>query len=66
MDDDFHTVKTHCAGFCDAAPVIAVQPDNVWYGRLDPSTAFPVLREHFFGISPDRSKILHPMEGFQE
>ncbi|MDI6911078.1 (2Fe-2S) ferredoxin domain-containing protein [Nocardioides sp.] len=51
-DDDLLLIHTGCQFPCNQAPVISVQPDDVWYGRVDPATATRIVREHFVGGSP--------------
>lgn len=45
-DDDVLLVHTGCQGPCNRAPVVSVQPDDVWYGSVDPATARAIVAEH--------------------
>lgn len=45
-DDDVLLVHTGCQFPCNQAPVISVQPDDVWYGGVDPDTARTIVSEH--------------------
>ena len=38
-DHDVLLVHTGCQFPCNQAPVLNVQPDDVWYGHVDPGTA---------------------------
>jgi (2Fe-2S) ferredoxin len=51
-DDDVLLVHTGCQFPCNQAPVISVQPDDVWYGEVDPATAERIVTEHFVGGEP--------------
>lgn len=58
-DDDVLLVHTGCQFPCNQAPVISVQPDDVWYGRVDPEAATRIVNEHFIGGLPVESKRLN-------
>lgn len=51
-DDDVLLVHTGCQFPCNQAPVLSVQPDDVWYGRVDPGTAARIVEEHLVGGTP--------------
>jgi len=51
-DADVLLVHTGCQFPCNQAPVISVQPDDVWYGHVDPGTAERIVTEHFVGGEP--------------
>jgi (2Fe-2S) ferredoxin len=48
-DDDVLLVHTGCQFPCNQAPVMSVQPDDVWYGHVDPETATRIVDEHLVG-----------------
>jgi (2Fe-2S) ferredoxin len=48
-DDDVLLVHTGCQFPCNQAPVVSVQPDDVWYGHVDPETATRIVGEHLVG-----------------
>jgi (2Fe-2S) ferredoxin len=48
-DDDVLLVHTGCQFPCNQAPVLSVQPDDVWYGHVDPETASRIVTEHLVG-----------------
>lgn len=45
-DDDVLVTHTGCQFPCNQAPVVSVQPDDVWYGDVDPDTARAIVSEH--------------------
>jgi (2Fe-2S) ferredoxin len=51
-DDDVLVTHTGCQFPCNQAPVVSVQPDDVWYGRVDPSAAGAIVREHLVDGTP--------------
>jgi (2Fe-2S) ferredoxin len=51
-DDDVLLVHTGCQFPCNQAPVMSVQPDDVWYGHVDPETAARIVDEHLVGGTP--------------
>ena len=51
-DDDVLITHTGCQFPCNQAPVVSVQPDDVWYGAVTPEVATRVAREHLVGGQP--------------
>ncbi len=51
-DDDVLLVHTGCQHPCNQAPVVSVQPDDVWYGGVDPSAAARIVAEHLVRGAP--------------
>lgn len=51
-DDDVLLVPTGCQFPCNQAPVVSVQPDDVWYGGVDPDAATAIVSEHLAGGRP--------------
>src|SRR4051794_8660342 len=45
-DDDVLITHTGCQFPCNQAPVVSVQPDDVWYGHVDPEAARQIARDH--------------------
>lgn len=45
-DDDVLITQTGCQFPCNHAPVVTVQPDDVWYGRVGPAAAEQVVAAH--------------------
>lgn len=54
-DDDVLLVHTGCQFPCNQAPVVSVQPDNVWYGGVDAEVAARIVTDHFVGGVPVES-----------
>jgi (2Fe-2S) ferredoxin len=48
-DDDVLLVHTGCQFPCNQAPVVSVQPDDVWYGGVDAVAAAEIVAEHLVG-----------------
>jgi (2Fe-2S) ferredoxin len=51
-DDDVLITHTGCQFPCNQAPVVSVQPDDVWYGGVVPEVAREIAREHLVGGRP--------------
>lgn len=51
-DDDVLVTHTGCQFPCNQAPVVTVQPDDVWYGGVDPSTARAIVTGHLVAGEP--------------
>jgi (2Fe-2S) ferredoxin len=51
-DDDVLVTHTGCQLPCNQAPVVSVQPDDVWYGRVGPDEARAIVEEHLVGGRP--------------
>ncbi len=51
-DDDVLVTHTGCQLPCNRAPVVSVQPDDVWYGHVDPDAARAIVAEHLVGGRP--------------
>ncbi|MEO5661912.1 MAG: (2Fe-2S) ferredoxin domain-containing protein [Nocardioides sp.] len=45
-DNDVLVTHTGCQFPCNQAPVVSIQPDDVWYGDVDPDTARSIVHEH--------------------
>lgn len=45
-DDDVLVTVTGCQFPCNRAPVVSVQPDDVWYGSVDRTRAEVIASEH--------------------
>lgn len=42
-------IKTGCVGICKGGPIMAVTPDQVWYGHCTPDAIERILQEHILG-----------------
>lgn len=51
-DDDVLLTHTGCQFPCNQAPVVSVQPDDVWYGRVDAAAAGRIVAEHLRDGTP--------------
>jgi (2Fe-2S) ferredoxin len=58
-----HTVKTLCAGHCEHGPIVAVQPDNVWYREMDVEKSDRMIRDHIMEGRPVEAWLLHSSDG---
>jgi (2Fe-2S) ferredoxin len=45
-DHDVLVTHTGCQLPCNQAPVVSVQPDDVWYGGVDPDAARQIVTDH--------------------
>jgi len=51
-DDDVLLTHTGCQFPCNQAPVVSVQPDDIWYAGVDEQTAERIVVEHLVGGEP--------------
>jgi (2Fe-2S) ferredoxin len=51
-DDDVLITHTGCQLPCNHAPVVSVQPDDVWYGAVDAEAAESIVDHHLVGGRP--------------
>lgn len=51
-DDDVLVTHTQCQFPCNQAPVLSVQPEDVWYGGVVPDVARAIVAEHLVGGRP--------------
>ena len=62
-DNEVSIVKTGCFGFCEQGPIVKVEPDNVFYVRVDPKDARDIIDEHIVkGRRVERLLYLEPIE----
>jgi NADH-quinone oxidoreductase subunit F len=45
LDDTIEIKKTGCRGFCENGPVMALEPWNIFYNRVDPSDVQDIITE---------------------
>lgn len=51
-DDDVLVTQTACQFPCNQAPVVSVQPDDVWYGAVTPEAGERIVGEHLVRDQP--------------
>lgn len=51
-DEDLLITHTGCQFPCNQAPVLSVQPDDVWYGNVEAAAARVIVRDHLDGGRP--------------
>lgn len=44
--------RTACQEPCNLAPLVTVQPDNCWYGRIRPTDCQRIVEQHLIGGEP--------------
>ena len=47
MNDLIEVKKTGCRGFCENGPVMAVDPDNIFYNKVEPDDVQEIISETF-------------------
>ncbi|MFT3872998.1 MAG: (2Fe-2S) ferredoxin domain-containing protein [Nocardioides sp.] len=62
-DDDVLLTHTGCQFPCNQAPVVSVQPDDIWYGAVSPEVAEQIVAEHLVGDRSVESHRLPRMRG---
>lgn len=66
-DDDVLVTVTGCQFPCNHAPVVSVQPDDVWYGGVDGAVVEQIIADHLVGGVPvdahrlPRTRSTHPI-----
>jgi (2Fe-2S) ferredoxin len=44
--------NTGCFGICEKGPIVAVYPDNIWYGSVTVDDVAEILDSHIEGGKP--------------
>lgn len=44
--EEVQVIKTGCFGFCEQGPIVKIEPDNVFYVRVEPKDAKDIIDEH--------------------
>ncbi|WP_445258168.1 (2Fe-2S) ferredoxin domain-containing protein [Nocardioides aurantiacus] len=57
-DHDVLVTHTGCQFPCNQAPVVSVQPDDVWYGGVDPEAVRRIVSDHLLADTPVESRRL--------
>ncbi len=60
LDREVLVVATGCNGFCERGPILLVQPDGVFYQRLEPADIPRLVEEHLVKGRPVRSLMYVP------
>ena len=47
LADSTHIVRTDCNGFCDDAPIVALEPGNIWLRKATGKTVRKAIRKAF-------------------
>ncbi len=45
LQDKIKVKKTGCRGFCENGPVLAIEPEGVFYNHVEPQDAVPIVSE---------------------
>lgn len=51
--------RSSCLFPCNQGPLMVVQPQGIWYGRLDRDLLSRIVTEHFLGGRPVEAAIVH-------
>ena len=54
LQDEILVIATGCNGFCERGPILMVQPDGVFYQRLEPKDVPFLIEEHLVKGRPVR------------
>lgn len=46
LNDEVHTIRTKCSGFCKKGPIIGIQPENTWYQQMSEEKSVQVVTTH--------------------
>ena len=62
LDKEVSVIITGCNGFCGQGPLLVVQPDEVFYGFLNPEDIPVLVQEHFLKGRPVKKLMFTPPE----
>lgn len=48
-----------CMGLCGSGPIVAIFPDNIYYGQVTPKKARQIIESHLLGNQPIPT-FMHP------
>ncbi|AMA48901.1 MULTISPECIES: TonB-dependent receptor domain-containing protein [Flavobacterium] len=46
LNDEIHTIRTKCQGFCKKGPIVNIQPENTWYKEVNIETSNNIVTTH--------------------
>jgi NADH:ubiquinone oxidoreductase, NADH-binding (51 kD) subunit len=52
LSEQVQVIRTGCFGFCEQGPIVKIEPDNVFYVRVNPKDAKEIVEQHI--INGDR------------
>jgi (2Fe-2S) ferredoxin len=55
LADSVRVIGTTCLGVCEEGPVVAVFPEDVWYGKVRAEDLERIVEEHLAGGRPVES-----------
>jgi len=62
--EEVKVIKTGCFGFCEQGPIVKIEPDNIFYVRVNPKDAKDIVDEHIIkGRKVNRLLFKEPIEG---
>ncbi len=56
---DVSAIASRCLGQCGNGPMVLVQPDRIWYNRVQPDEVPAVVERHLRGGEPIKA-MLYP------
>lgn len=59
LNDEVHTIRTKCSGFCKKGPIIGIQPENTWYQQMSEEKSVQVVTTHLLQNQFLADHILH-------
>ncbi|MBC8442258.1 MAG: NADH-quinone oxidoreductase subunit NuoF [Bacteroidales bacterium] len=62
LDKEISVIITGCNGFCGQGPLLVVQPDEIFYGFLNPEDIPVLVQEHFLKGRPVEKLMFTPPE----
>jgi NADH:ubiquinone oxidoreductase subunit F (NADH-binding)/(2Fe-2S) ferredoxin/NAD-dependent dihydropyrimidine dehydrogenase PreA subunit len=57
LDKDWLVVQTGCNGFCAMGPILVVQPEGIFYQKLNEKSLAKVVEEHLVGGKPVKASL---------
>ena len=58
----FSLIQTGCLGPCTRGPVVAIMPDNVWYGEVSTEDVDKIVEKHLINGEVLEEKLLKDEE----